>query len=87
MALRATLTKEELVTLPRQMVYIKPKIIQANPDRPNILLDIRKKDPTLDVVTTYEKLYQPIFDALLQDDEPEVTLVYMPLEYRSRAMQ
>ena len=40
----------------------------------------------MDVVTAYENIYQPLCDALLDSTDVPVTLLYMPMEYISRAI-
>ena len=86
-ALTATLTKDQLKSLPGEMGYVNPKIIQETPDRPNIYLTLGRKESRIDVVTTYEQIYQPLCLSLRHDEEFPVTLVYMPLEYIGRAMR
>ena len=69
------------------MGFLNTKIIQETPDRPNIYLAIGDKESRLDVVTAYEHIYQPLCQELKQNPHIPVTLLYMPLEYISRAMR
>ena len=86
-ALTATLTSDQLKLLPVQMGYQNVKVIQETPDRANIYLDLGLKESNIDVLTTYEQIYEPLCLALRFEEEPPVTLLYMPMEYINRAMR
>ena len=80
-------------TLPRTMIpkvsaalgMIKPRLVTASPDRPNIFLGKECKVKT-DVFSTYEEIFIPECHALLERGSTyPVTLFYMPMEWIAEA--
>ena len=85
-ALSGTLTTEQLRTIPSALGLHKPVIIEENPDRPNIFLEVKKKPQADSTVDQYEGIYITECDKLFESPSAyPVTLMYLPLEWCAEA--
>ena len=86
--LSATMTADQLRSIPKALHMDHPTIISAPPEINNIYFELIVKPKGDDVFTLYENIYKHQVDMLLQQgDSFPVTLLFMPLEHMSNAMQ
>lgn len=76
--LALTATATNLSKLTSTLMYIDPKIVSANPDRPNIFIDVQKRLPNKRKFDKFGELIDPIANELNQKLSTfPVTIVYI----------
>ncbi|VDI79978.1 ATP-dependent DNA helicase RecQ [Mytilus galloprovincialis] len=86
LGLSATITTKDEADVIASLGMTNPAVVRASPDRENIYLQIKVKEPSLDIYDCYENLYKPICNDLLKNpDIFPVTLFFMPLQYIGNA--
>ena len=86
-AMSGTLTSVLKKRLPCVLGLFEPKIIEETPDRPNLFLDRKVKGSNVDIWSTYETIYVPLFDTLKNDTANfPVTLLFLPMERMAEAV-
>ena len=64
--------------LSKSLQYVNPVIIQINPDRPNLYLEIKPRLPNREKFTKYEEIIQSIAEELkLKRENFPLTIVYI----------
>ncbi|CAC5385325.1 recQ [Mytilus coruscus] len=83
LGLSALITTKDEKDVIASLWIINPEVVRESPDRKNIFLDIKVKEPSIDIYECYENLYKPVCDDLLKNPEIfPVTLFYAPTVYR-----
>ncbi|XP_063435699.1 uncharacterized protein LOC134716619 [Mytilus trossulus] len=87
LGLSATITTKDETDVIPSLGMTNPAVVRAIcPDRKNIYLQIKVKEPSLDIYDWYQNLYKPICNDLLKNpDIFPVTLFFMPLQYIGNA--
>ena len=73
----------QLSKLPSVLGLNSPVLIQENPDRENIFLEIRKKMPASNLFEAYECIYESESEALLKELSPVYRAVWPYLRPQS----
>jgi len=77
LAVTATATLSSVQVLSKSLQYVNPVIIQINPDRPTLYLEIKPRLPNREKFTKYDEIIQPIAEELkLKRVNFPLTIVY-----------
>ena len=83
-----TITSELLSKLPEHLGMRSPTVISANPDRPNIYLDLIRRPPSIHQEEAYESIIVPECKRLYAEKEKyPVTLIYCTYPCNSRGQR